>query len=79
MTWPKLHPRSPMRSYGIVIALEEVVLLVAILGAGRILSDGPKPVQGVDRSAHESAVSASQSGLDAVTKENVGDTSMTVN
>lgn len=68
-----------MRKYGIVIVLAVIVLLVAIVGAGRILSHDPKPVQGVDRSAHESAVSGSQSGLEAVTKDNVEDTSMTVN
>ncbi|MCR6659686.1 MAG: hypothetical protein NVV72_10195 [Asticcacaulis sp.] len=45
-------PQSPMRKYGIVIVLAVIVLLVAIVGVGRILSHDPKPVQGVDRSAH---------------------------
>ena len=69
--------QTAMRKYGLVLILALVVLLIAIVGGARILEKDPKPVQGLDRSAASST--SSQSGLDAVTKENVEDTSMTVN
>ena len=70
---------SPLKKYGVVILLAVGVLLVAILGGGRILARHPQSAPGIDRSAIESSTGTSQSGLDAVTKNNVEDTSMTVN
>jgi len=70
---------SPLKKYGIVIVLALAVLLVAILGGARILARHPQSPSGIDRSATEASAGTSQSGLDAVTKNNVEDTSMTVN
>ena len=71
--------RSPLQRYGIVFILAALVLLVTAIGFSRIQLSDPEPAPGVDRTAHEAAVSTSQSGLETVTKDNVEDTSMTVN